>query len=34
LNVLWRLAPGSRPYLTVSALPNERGMAYNPVTHR
>lgn len=34
LKVLWILAPGSRPYLTVSALPNERGMAYNPVTHR
>ena len=29
---LWKLAPGSRPYLTVSSLPNERGMAYNPAT--
>jgi hypothetical protein len=34
LKVLWSLPPGSRPYLTVSALPNERGMAYNRVTHR
>ena len=32
--VLWSLAPGSRPYLTVNSLPYERGMAYNPVTHR
>ena len=29
LNVLW-----SRPSLTVASLPNERGMAYNPATHR
>lgn len=30
----WSLAPGSRPYLTVASLPNERGMTYNPATHR
>ncbi|HOX56395.1 MAG TPA: immunoglobulin domain-containing protein [Candidatus Paceibacterota bacterium] len=30
----WSLAPGTRPYLTVNALPYERGMAYNPVTRR
>ena len=29
-SVLWRLAPGSRPYLTVASTPNERGLAYNP----
>lgn len=34
LRLLWSLAPGSRPYLTVASLPNERGMAYNPVSHR
>ena len=31
---LWRLAPGARPYLTVNALPYERGLACNPVTRR
>ena len=31
---IWSLAPGSRPYLTVSALPYERGMVYNPITQR
>lgn len=31
---LWTLAPGSRPYLTVASLPNERGMSYNPATDR
>ncbi|HWH69048.1 MAG TPA: DUF4623 domain-containing protein, partial [Candidatus Sulfotelmatobacter sp.] len=34
MNLLWSLAPGSRPYLTVSALPTERGMAYNLVSRR
>lgn len=34
LKVLWSLAQGSRPYLTFASLPNERGLAYNPVTHR
>ena len=29
---LWSLAPGSRPYLTVASLPNERGMTYNSTT--
>ncbi|HOX56394.1 MAG TPA: immunoglobulin domain-containing protein [Candidatus Paceibacterota bacterium] len=29
---LWSLAPGERPYLTTTALPDERGMAYNPLT--
>ena len=34
--VLWNLAPGSRPYLTttVGGPPDERGMAYNPLTRR
>jgi len=27
---IWKLAPGTRPYLTVSSLPYQRGMAYNP----
>lgn len=27
----WSLAPSSRSYLTTSSLPNERGLAYNPV---
>lgn len=31
---LWSLAPGSRPYLTVNSLANERGMACNPVSGR
>ncbi len=31
---LWSLPPGSRSYLTVNALPYERGMACNPVTQR
>lgn len=31
---LWALAPGSRPYLTVASLPNERGLSYNPATDR
>lgn len=31
---VWSLAPGSRSYLTVASLPNERGMTYNPVTRR
>lgn len=35
LDVLWRLAPGSRPYLTTGvSTPNERGLACNPVTRR
>jgi hypothetical protein len=36
LNVFWSLAPGSRSYLTVvsGSPPNERGMAYNPLTRR
>jgi len=36
LSVLWSLAPGSRPYLTTAsgAPPDERGMAYNPLTRR
>jgi len=36
LAVLWNLAPGSRPYLTttVGGPPDERGMAYNPLTRR
>jgi uncharacterized lipoprotein YddW (UPF0748 family) len=29
---LWSLAPYSRPYLTTNQLPNERGLAYNPMT--
>lgn len=33
-SVLWRLAPGSRPYLTVASTPNERGLAYNRRTDR
>ena len=32
LSTLWSLAPGSRSYLTVASLPNERGLAYNPLT--
>ena len=31
LSPLWKLAPGSRPYLTVNSPPYERGMAYNAV---
>ncbi|HWQ92223.1 MAG TPA: DUF4623 domain-containing protein, partial [Clostridia bacterium] len=34
LTPLWVLPPLSRPYLTVASLPTERGMAYNPATHR
>lgn len=34
LKVLWQLAPFSRPYLTTNELPFERGMAYNPISHR
>ena len=34
LNVLWSLAPGTRPYLTIASLPAERGMACNPATGR
>jgi len=36
LSVLWSLAPGSRSYLTsvAGAPPDERGMAYNPLTRR
>lgn len=34
LQVLWSLAPGARPYLTVNSLPYERGLAVNPVTRR
>ena len=36
LSVLWKLAPGSRSYLTsvAGAPPDERGMAYNPLTRR
>ncbi|MBA4147903.1 MAG: hypothetical protein H0X66_07280 [Verrucomicrobia bacterium] len=34
LELLWQLAPFSRPYLTTNELPFERGMAYNPITHR
>ncbi|MFN7138076.1 MAG: hypothetical protein ACK4UN_01925, partial [Limisphaerales bacterium] len=33
LQLLWQLAPFSRPYLTTNELPYERGMAYNPVSH-
>jgi uncharacterized lipoprotein YddW (UPF0748 family) len=33
LEVLWELPPGARDYLTVSELPYERGMAYNPARH-
>jgi hypothetical protein len=29
---LWSLAAGSRSYLTIASLPNERGMTYNPTT--
>jgi uncharacterized lipoprotein YddW (UPF0748 family) len=32
LSLLWSLAPGARPYLTVAATPNERGVAYNPIS--
>ncbi len=32
LKVLWSLAPGSRSYLTFTSPPNERGLAYNPVS--
>jgi hypothetical protein len=32
LSLLWSLAPGSRQYLTVASLPNERGLAYNPIS--
>lgn len=31
---LWSLAPGARSYLTVNSLPYERGLAFNPLTHR
>ncbi len=31
LQRLWSLAPGSRTYLTTNSLPNERGLACNPV---
>ena len=34
LSKLWSLAPGSRPYLTIAALANERGLAYDPTTRR
>lgn len=34
LGVLWSLAPGSRSYLTVNPLPNERGLAYSTLTRR
>ncbi len=34
LSPRWSLAPGSRPWLTVNSLANERGMAYNPVSRR
>jgi hypothetical protein len=30
LSPIWKLAPGSRSYLTINSLPNERGVAYNP----
>src|SRR6185295_6207941 len=33
LELLWRFAPFSRPYLTTNELPFERGLTYNPVTH-
>jgi hypothetical protein len=34
LILLWNVAPGTRSYLNVGSLPNERGLAYNAVTHR
>ena len=34
LKSLWSLAPGERSYLTVAALPGERGLTYNPATRR
>ncbi len=34
LQLLWRLAPYSRPYLTTNDLPEQRGFTYNPVSHR
>ena len=34
LSVLWQLSPGSRTYLANSALPTERGLAFNPVSKR
>lgn len=34
LQLLWRLAPYSRPYLTTNDLPEQRGMTYNPITRR
>lgn len=34
LQVLWRLVPYSRTYLTTNDLPEQRGMTFNPVTKR
>jgi uncharacterized lipoprotein YddW (UPF0748 family) len=33
LRRLWSLGPGSRSYLTTNSLPNERGLACNPLNH-
>jgi uncharacterized lipoprotein YddW (UPF0748 family) len=34
LSMLWNVAPGSRSYLAINALPTERGLAYNPISGR
>ncbi len=34
LQLLWSQAPFTQPYLTTNELPFERGMTYNPVSHR
>ncbi|MDB6028276.1 MAG: Lysozyme [Verrucomicrobiales bacterium] len=34
MQVLWRLAPYDRTYLTTNDLPEQRGMTFNSVTHR
>jgi autotransporter-associated beta strand protein len=34
LEVIWELAPGARSYLTINSVPEQRGLAFNPVTRR